>query len=162
MAKNAKGSNQYTRRQKISGLVSEFKYQKIILKLKDPEFILNEDMTTSLVNEGDPLTINLIAEHPNTSPEVLERIVRELPNHRTALCSVAKNPNTTPEILTGLAHLDTIASDAVIRKYVAENPRIPPSVLIKLLKDKDWDVIKAARNNPLYDDGFRAMMALGE
>jgi hypothetical protein len=104
-----------------------------------------------------------VAKNPHTPVEILELLAKDDINLVRAL--VATNPNTPTHILDSLFSDEKIVrdglsgnpntsekllnilcddSDKMVRLRLAENSAVPKPILIKLSKDMDIDVAKAA------------------
>lgn len=83
-----------------------------------------------------------MAANPDASPQLLEDLARHAPPVRKALREVARHRNATaPALLACL-------TDKRARLIAVCHPALPPSVLVELLTDTDWQVVEAAAANP--------------
>ena len=84
-----------------------------------------------------------IAENPNTSPKILYFLAKN--RSHVVRGTVAKNPKAPSKALAILAK-DKVSWG--IREDVAKHPNTSSDVLEELVRDKDWQVSKAAQKNP--------------
>ena len=85
-----------------------------------------------------------IADHPNTDPEILHRLVirsQEFSGHTQIPVNVARNRSTSPETLVLLS--DPNVSDSIARAAVARNKATPLKTLIALIDDVSYHVGEA-------------------
>ena len=76
-----------------------------------------------ILEEKDPQQRMEVALNPNTPPEILTILARDV--DEDVRCDVALNPNTPPEILTILARDE----DGDVRYYVERNPNATREVI---------------------------------
>jgi len=116
----------------------------------DPEdrAILAEHPDTSaevlvLLAEDDAAPVrDVVASHPNTPPELL--VVLSGDEEHWTRKGVAENPNATAETLVLLSR----DASEYVRDAVAEHPNTPPEVLVRLADDEDRYVRQTVAKNP--------------
>lgn len=83
-----------------------------------------------------------VAANPDAAAELLEELACRQPPVHKALREIAVHPRATATAL--LACLD----DGRARRLAARHPALPPSTIVELLDDEDWQVVEAAAANP--------------
>jgi|GEM_PF-326859 len=87
----------------------------------------------TFMDSSSELDLELLAQHPNATAEVLDRLARLEHSSEKVRSIIAKHPNVGPETLTMLAN----DGQAIVRQFVAANRRTPTSVLARLSTDDD-------------------------
>ena len=95
-----------------------------------------------------------VAQNPNTSSSVLEKLSRA--KHWYVRSFVAENPNTSLEVLETLSRDKALG----VRFEVFNNANISISILEKLSGDSEWEIRKLALQNP-KNIRIREMMKVG-
>ena len=83
-----------------------------------------------------------VAKNPNASPETLAMLAKDI--EWGVRASVAENPNTSPDLLRILSKDE----DGLVRISVAGNPNTSPETLAMLAKDLEWGVRASVAKNP--------------
>lgn len=85
------------------------------------------------------------AKNPNTSPEELDRLAKNLDIYGSPTIQyyVAENPNTSVDTLRYLAEY----GDAVVCRYVARNPKCPVDILEEFANSPLQGLAHDALNN---------------
>ncbi|MFI9581724.1 hypothetical protein ACIHCQ_07760 [Streptomyces sp. NPDC052236] len=113
-----------------------------VVKSIAPHPGLSDAQLRTMVDAHGVQVVAKVAANPDASPELLEDLARHAPPVRKALREVARHRNATaPALLACLA-------DKRARLIAAGHPALPPSVLVELLTDTDWQVVEAAAANP--------------
>lgn len=113
------------------------------------------EVLEGFVAARDLEVLDQVAEHPNTSPETLDRLARGTGNQMT---SVAKNPSASAETLERLA--DDTSTGNQTRAMVAGNPSAPDELRGQLVRDSDkWVRQHAAKNPKLTAEEMRLLAA---
>ena len=136
-----------------------------------PPYILSEAADQLIRESSHSCSIDIVASHPNTPVETLYKIFEaghdgtvsggwsglaknpSIPDDIASGIAIeggnyvkellAMNPNVAPEILGSM-----VKCRVEIRKALAKNPNTPTKALLKLAKDKSYQVVWAVAENP--------------
>lgn len=114
----------------------------MVLKAVAPHPGLSEAQLRAMVERHGARVVAKVAANPDATPALLEDLARQHPAVRKALREIARHRHTTaPALLACL-------TDRQARPIAAGHPALPPSVIIELLADSNWQVVEAAAANP--------------
>jgi hypothetical protein len=103
---------------------------------------LPEAQLRAMVDRHGVQVVAKVAANPDATPALLEDLARHEPSVQKAFREVARHRSATaPALLACLA-------DKQARPIAAGHPALPPSVIVELLTDTDWQVVEAAASNP--------------
>lgn len=99
---------------------------------------------TEIVERRIPFLFGVVANHPDASPELLARLVKEDSSRfNTVRRATARREDVTEKLLTRLSQ----DADEEVRLLVAQHPETPSDYLIKLSKDGSPQVRRAVAQN---------------
>jgi hypothetical protein len=113
-----------------------------VVKSIAPHPGLPEAQLRAMVDRHGVQVVAKVAANPDATPALLEDLARHEPSVQKAFREVARHRSATaPALLACLA-------DKQARPIAAGHPALPPSVIVELLTDTDWQVVEAAASNP--------------
>ncbi|MEU3105326.1 hypothetical protein [Streptomyces griseoflavus] len=113
-----------------------------VVKSVAPHPGLSETRLRTMVVRHGAQVVARVAANPDASPGLLEELAAHDPRVPKALREIARHRNAR-----GAALLACL-TDARARTVAAGHPCLPPSVVVGLLSDDDWQVVEAAAANP--------------
>ncbi|MEU6221411.1 hypothetical protein ABZ845_28520 [Streptomyces sp. NPDC047022] len=126
-----------------------------VVKSIAPHPGLSETPLRTMVERHGVQVAARVAANPDAPSALLEDLVRRAPKAHKAFREVARHRNATaPALLACLA-------DRKARPRVAGHPALPPPVIVELLADDDWQVVKAAAANPSLPPDVMAELVRG-
>jgi hypothetical protein len=166
MTKNAKGSNQYSKRSKPPGSIVTLTFDLTTASSASKETIarrpdLDPDTFAYLAADNDPLVRLRVAQNVSTPMEILEILSSDASasgSSEDIKGTIANRMDVSPSILCNLAK----DANPRIRQTVATNHTCPPEAFAELMRDPVLGVRKAAANNPSFPDNLRAIISLGD
>ncbi|WP_228815072.1 hypothetical protein [Nocardia cyriacigeorgica] len=103
---------------------------------------LSEAQLRAMVASHGVRVMAKVAANPDTTSSLLEDLAQHRPPVRKAFREIARHSNATAAAL--LACL----TDRQARPWAAGHRALPPAIIVELLDDEDWQVVKAAAANP--------------
>jgi hypothetical protein len=113
-----------------------------VVKSIAPHPGLSEARLRAMVTRHGTRVLAKVAANPDATAQLLEDLAQHRPPVRKAFREIARHPSATAVAL--LACLD----DRQARPLAARHPALPPSAIVELIDDEDWQVVEAAAANP--------------
>ncbi|MFI6540668.1 hypothetical protein ACIBHY_49990 [Nonomuraea sp. NPDC050547] len=103
---------------------------------------LSEAQLRAMLTRHGTRVLAKVAANPDATATLLQDLAQHRPPARKAFREIARHPSATAVAL--LACL----ADRQARPLAARHPALPPSAIVELLDDEDWQVVEAAAANP--------------